>query len=104
MVPDIAALIWIQSRMVFSIAAAMGYDPRDPMRPAELLVLYELYEDPAAARARSTAPASSWPTRSRRASSTAAAATTPSARSSRRWPCAAGRASSRAGSSPASRS
>jgi hypothetical protein len=50
MLPDIAALVWIQSRMVFFIAAALGYDPRDPMRPAELLVLYELYEDPAVAR------------------------------------------------------
>jgi hypothetical protein len=50
MLPDIAALLWIQSRMVFSIAAAMGYDPRDPMRPAELLVLFDLYEDPVAAR------------------------------------------------------
>ena len=50
MVPDLAALVWIQSRMVFTIAAAMGYDPRDPMRPAELLVLYRLYDDPASAR------------------------------------------------------
>src|SRR3954454_2113079 len=25
---------WIQSRMVFYIAAAYGYDPADPMRPA----------------------------------------------------------------------
>ena len=50
MVPDMAALVWIQARMVFFIAAAMGYDPRDPMRPAELLVLYELYDDPVTAR------------------------------------------------------
>ena len=33
--PDIVALIWIQSRMIFYIAAAYGYDPRHPMRPAE---------------------------------------------------------------------
>jgi hypothetical protein len=51
MVPDMAALVWIQSRMVFTIAAALGYDPRDPMRPAELLVLFDLYDDPASARA-----------------------------------------------------
>jgi hypothetical protein len=36
--------------MVFYIAAAHGYDPRHPMRPAELLALLELYETPAAAR------------------------------------------------------
>lgn len=51
MVPDMAAAIWIQSRMVFFIAAAFGYDPLDPMRPAELLTLLELYDDPAQARA-----------------------------------------------------
>jgi hypothetical protein len=50
-VPDLAALAWIQSRMVFFIAAAYGYDPRDPMRPAELLVLFGLYDDPVTARA-----------------------------------------------------
>lgn len=50
MLPDVAALVWIQSRMVFTIAAAMGYDPQDPMRPAELLVLFGLYDDPVAAR------------------------------------------------------
>lgn len=50
MLPDIAGLIWIQSRMVFFVAAAYGYDPLDRMRPAELLVLYELYDDPVAAR------------------------------------------------------
>jgi hypothetical protein len=49
-VPDLAALAWIQSRMVFFIAAAYGFDPRDPMRPAELLVLWDLYDDPVAAR------------------------------------------------------
>jgi hypothetical protein len=51
MVPDLVGLAWIQSRLVFFIAAAYGYDPRDPMRPAELLVLNGLYKDPASARA-----------------------------------------------------
>jgi EcsC protein family len=41
--PDIVALIWIQSRMVFYIAAAHGYDPRHPMRPAELLAIQGFY-------------------------------------------------------------
>ncbi|HWT93256.1 MAG TPA: EcsC family protein [Solirubrobacteraceae bacterium] len=50
MVPDMAAAIWIQSRMVFFVAAAYGYDPLDPMRPAELLTLYDLYDDPVEAR------------------------------------------------------
>jgi hypothetical protein len=48
--PDLAALAWIQSRLVFYVAAAYGYDPLDPMRPAELLVLRDLYPDPATAR------------------------------------------------------
>jgi hypothetical protein len=48
--PDIVALLWIQSRMVFYIAAAYGYDPRHPMRPAELLALQGVYRTPAAAR------------------------------------------------------
>ena len=34
---DFGALLWIQSRMVFYVAAAYGFDPRHPMRPAELL-------------------------------------------------------------------
>lgn len=50
MVADLAALAWIQSRMVFYVAAAYGYDPRDPMRPAELLVLQQMYSDPHEAR------------------------------------------------------
>jgi len=50
MVPDLVALAWIQSRLVFYVAAAYGYDPRDPMRPAELLVLRDFYSDPRAAR------------------------------------------------------
>jgi hypothetical protein len=49
-IPDLAAAAWIQSRMVFFIAAAYGYDPYDPMRPAELLVIRELYPDPQTAR------------------------------------------------------
>jgi hypothetical protein len=48
--PDLVALIWLQSRMVFYIAAAHGYDPCHPMRPAELLALLDLYPTPAAAR------------------------------------------------------
>ncbi len=49
--PDLAAVGWIQSRLVFFVAAAYGYDARDPMRPAELLVLQGFYDDPPAARA-----------------------------------------------------
>jgi uncharacterized protein (DUF697 family) len=48
--PDVVALLWIQSRMVFYIAAAYGYDPRHPMRPAELLALEGVYATPAEAR------------------------------------------------------
>ena len=48
--PDLVALLWIQSRMVFYIAAAYGYDPHHPMRPAEYLALQGLYETPADAR------------------------------------------------------
>nr|MBA2513030.1 EcsC family protein [Solirubrobacterales bacterium] len=50
-IPDLAALAWIQSRLVFFVAAAYGYDANDPMRPAELLVIQGLYSDPATARA-----------------------------------------------------
>ena len=50
MLPDIVGLAWIQSRLVFYIAAAYGFDPADPMRPAELLVLQRVYEDPGEAR------------------------------------------------------
>ena len=50
-VPDLVGLAWIQTRLVFYIAAAFGYDPHDPMRPAELLVLMGLYDDPREARA-----------------------------------------------------
>ncbi|MGH2821661.1 MAG: EcsC family protein, partial [Thermoleophilaceae bacterium] len=48
--PDVVALIWIQSRMIFYVAAAYGYDPRHPMRPAELLALQGVYPSPAEAR------------------------------------------------------
>jgi EcsC protein family len=48
--PDMVALLWIQSRMVFYIAAAYGYDPNHPMRPAEYLALQGLYDTPAEAR------------------------------------------------------
>jgi hypothetical protein len=48
--PDLAAAAWIQSRVVFFVAAAYGFDPHDPMRPAELLVLRDFYADPAEAR------------------------------------------------------
>lgn len=48
--PDLVALLWIQSRMVFYIAAAYGYDTTHPMRPAEYLALQGLYETPAEAR------------------------------------------------------
>jgi len=51
MVPDLVSLAWLEARMVFFIAGAFGWDPRDPMRPAELLALTELYSDPAGARA-----------------------------------------------------
>jgi hypothetical protein len=50
MVPDLVALAWIQARLVFYVAAAYGYDPHDPMRPAELLVLHDFYPDPQTAR------------------------------------------------------
>ena len=48
--PDLVALIWIQTRMVFYIAAAYGYDPLHPMRPAEYLAIQGLYDTPAEAR------------------------------------------------------
>jgi hypothetical protein len=48
--PDLVLLAWIQSRLVFFTAAAYGFDPHDPMRPAELLVLRNLYPDPQTAR------------------------------------------------------
>lgn len=47
---NLGGLAWIQARMVFYIGAAHGYDPRHPMRPAELLALWEVYDTPAEAR------------------------------------------------------
>jgi hypothetical protein len=47
---DLVGLAWIQSRMVFYLAAAYGYDPRAYMRPAELLVLTDVYTNVQAAR------------------------------------------------------
>jgi hypothetical protein len=49
-VPDLVGLAWIQTRLVFFVAAAYGYDPHDRMRPAELLVLRDFYPDPETAR------------------------------------------------------
>ena len=51
LLPDMVGLAWIQTRLVFFVAASYGYDPHDPMRPAELLVLMGLYDDVHAARA-----------------------------------------------------
>jgi EcsC protein family len=48
--PDLVGLVTLQSRMVFFVAAAMGYDPNHPMRPAEYLALQGVYETPADAR------------------------------------------------------
>lgn len=48
--PDLVALVTLQARMVFFVAAAMGYDPHHPMRPAELLALEGVYDTPADAR------------------------------------------------------
>jgi hypothetical protein len=49
--PDLAAAAWIQSRLVYFVAASFGFDPLDRMRPAEQLVLQRLYDDVGAARA-----------------------------------------------------
>jgi hypothetical protein len=49
-IPDLAALAWIQGRMVFFLAAAYGFEPSHPMRPAELLALQRIYPTPAEAR------------------------------------------------------
>lgn len=48
---NLGGLAWVQARMVFYVAAAFGYDPGHPMRPAELLALWGVYETPAEARA-----------------------------------------------------
>jgi hypothetical protein len=49
-VPDVVALAWLESRMVFHVAASFGFDARHPMRPAELLTLTELYSTAQEAR------------------------------------------------------
>ena len=49
-VPDLVATAWIQSRCVYFVAAAYGYDPLDRMRPAEQLVLQRVYSDVGEAR------------------------------------------------------
>ena len=48
--PDLAALAWLQSRMVLHVGASFGFDPRHPMRPAELLALTGTYPTPQEAR------------------------------------------------------
>ena len=48
--PDLAALAWLQSRMVLHVAASFQFDPRHPMRPAELLALTGVYPTPQEAR------------------------------------------------------
>jgi hypothetical protein len=50
LVPDLAAAAWVQSRLIYFIAASYNFDPLDPMRPAEQLVLQGLYADAPAAR------------------------------------------------------
>jgi hypothetical protein len=50
MAPDLAALAWIQSRLIFYVGGTHGYDPNDPMRPAEALVLFDFYKNLVTAR------------------------------------------------------
>jgi hypothetical protein len=49
-IPDVVALAWLESRMVFHVGASYGFDPRHPMRPAELLTLTGLYPTAQGAR------------------------------------------------------
>jgi len=56
-VPDLAALAWIQSRMVVHIAAVYGHDTNDREMAAELLVLQGFYNSTDAARLAVTAAA-----------------------------------------------
>jgi hypothetical protein len=42
-IPDVVALAWLESRMVFHVAASFRFDAEHPMRPAELLALTGLY-------------------------------------------------------------
>jgi hypothetical protein len=56
MLPDVAALAWIQSRMVVHIAAVYGHDTTDRQTAAaELLVLQGIYSTTEAARVALTA-------------------------------------------------
>jgi uncharacterized protein (DUF697 family) len=48
--PDLAALAWIQSRMVIHIAAVYGHDTTDRETAAEMLVLLGIYRTTEAAR------------------------------------------------------
>lgn len=50
LLPDVAALAWIQSRMVIHIAAVYGHDTTDSEMAAELLVLQGFYNSTEAAR------------------------------------------------------
>ena len=43
LIPDLLALAWLESRLVFYVAASFDFDPRHPMRPAELLTLTGVY-------------------------------------------------------------
>ena len=45
-VGELAALTWLQARMVLQIAAAYGHDPRDPQRATELLSLLGVARGP----------------------------------------------------------
>ena len=63
LIPDLVGLAWIQSRLVFYVAAAYGFDPHDPMRPAELLVLNGIYDTPSRRVRRWTGWACRWPRR-----------------------------------------
>ncbi len=43
--PDSLAMIWILTREVLFIAAAYGHDPTDKARAAEMLVIFDIYEN-----------------------------------------------------------
>ena len=94
MVPDLVALAWIQSRLVFYVAAAYGYEATDPMRPAEAIVLFDFYPDPATGGGGWTGSARPW---SRPTSAASSSATRRSPCGSRSCSACAPRASSPAG-------
>jgi len=50
-IPDVLALAWLESRMVFHVAASFRFDADHPMRPAELLTLTGIYPTAEDARA-----------------------------------------------------